>query len=336
MAQRFVTTATLVFPALIAAGCWIDGTLVMADPAIGFRRHYGYWAMFLTTPIIIYLTAHLFDTFSSAVRKTDGYCTGLKRETNARLERLLERHLRSLSLRCRTSWILAFIVFVAFSLWLLNVVNTISPIGTYYHDVFDAYHHPYGFYTAKAYFLLVLSAVYSTAIFVALHVTVSMISILKFLCGENALSVNFFHADNCGGTSQFGNINLIILSIYANFFAVIYAMYLTHRHTYLVMTASLAACSVLAVVQSLWAVWSIHRTVTLKKRESIEAATAKLNAQFASSLQGQHFREDLLALRNHLMGIRTFPYAAGALIAVNVIRFAPAALGIIGYIKKFP
>lgn len=335
MAQRFVLAATLIFPILIAGGCWLDGTLVMADPAKGLRQHYGYWALFVTAPIVIYLAAYLFDTFSTSVRKTDGYCTGLTRETNAQLERLIKRHLQSLSLHYRTVWILVFIVFVAFSLWLLNIVNTISPAGTYLHDVFDAYHHTFGFYTTKAYLLVVFVA-YGTAIFVALHVTYSMISILKFLRGKSALAVNFFHSDNCGGTSQFGNINLIILTTYANFFAVICAMYLTHRHTYLVMTGSLIACSILAVVQSIGAVWFIHKTVALKKRETIEAVTAKLNAQFASSVQGEHFREDQLAFRNHLMGIRTFPYAAGALIAVNVIRFAPAALAIVGYVKKFP
>ena len=305
----------------------------MADPGKGLGQHYGYWAFFITTPIIVLLTTYLFNTFSTAIQHTDRYCIGLTDEMNVRLNRLVQRHLQSLSLDSRTVWILVLIVFVFFCWWIVNVINTISPIGTYQHDVFDAYAHPYGFSLAKAYLLFVLAVVYSTAIFVALHVTISMFSILTFLCRNSVLSVNFFHPDNCGGTSQFGNINLIILSIYVNLFAVICANYLTHRHTYLVMTASFVACSALAVAQSLGAVYSIHRAVAQKKRECIEIITAQLNRQFALSLDGQHFPDDLLAFRNHLLGVRTFPYTAEALVAVNVIRFAPVAVAVVGYIK---
>jgi hypothetical protein len=61
----------------------------------------------------------------------------------------------------------------------------------------------------------------------------------------------------------------------------------------------------------------------------------RLNQQFTSSLQkGVRFPSDLLALRNHLVGIHTYPYATGALAAVNAIRFAPAALAVIAYFTR--
>ena len=227
-----------------------------------------------------------------------------------------------------------FVVFVLICFWLLNVIKTISPFDTYHHDVFDAYQHTYGFYSSKAYALLIFSLVYSVALYVTLHVTASMISILKFLCRYRCLFINFFHPDNCGGTSQFGNVNLLILSIYLNFFVIIYAMYLTHRETYLVITTSLIACSLLAALQSISAVYYIHKAVAQKKRESIEALASRLNGRFAASLQGEAFPNDLLSFRNHLMGVHTFPYATGALVAVNVIRFAPAVLALVAYFKR--
>jgi hypothetical protein len=175
--------------------------------------------------------------------------------------------------------------------------------------------------------------VYSVAIFVALHVTASLISILKYLSRNNILRINLFHEDNCGGTSKFGNINLLILGIYANFFAVMYAMYMTHRTTYPAMIASLIACSVLAIAQSVVAVYHIHKTVAQKKSECIEAMTARLNQQFTASLsqENERFPNDLLAFRNQLIETHTFPYAASALAAVNVIRFAPVAIAVISY-----
>jgi hypothetical protein len=267
------------------------------------------------------------------VQKTDQYCVGLNDELNRRLQRLIQRHVKSLSLRSETAWILLFIMVVLLLCWVLNIVKTISPVDTYGHDVFDGYSHRYSFYAAKAYVLIVFTLVYSMALFVSLHVTISLISILKFLCRNEILLINFFHADNCGGTARFGNINLIILAIYGNFFAIIYAMYQTHRQTYLVMTVSLVSCSVVAGIQSIAAVYYIHKAVAQKRRECIEEVVARLNECLAPSLQGQKFPNDLLAFRNHLIGIHTFPYAPGALLAVNVIRFAPALLAVISFLK---
>ncbi|HKR02258.1 MAG TPA: hypothetical protein VJT09_16390 [Pyrinomonadaceae bacterium] len=333
--SRFYRRACLVislFPVFILVACWIDGTLRMQDQGKGLTQHYGYWVIFVTTPVIFFLTLHLLDTFLNAIRNIDNYCVDLTSELRTRVDKLVQRHIRSLSLRSRSVWILVFIVVILLFWWLVNVIKTTSPFETYHHDVFDASTHRFGFYTAKVYSLLFFSLVYSVAIFVALHITVSMISILKFLNRHKILRIDLFHEDNCGGTSKFGNINLMILGIYANFFAVTYAMYMTHRQTYLAMTASLIACSLLAVAQSVAAVYYIHKTVAKKKRECIEEMTVRLNQQFVSSLQkGGRFPSDLLAFRNYLVEVHTYPYATGALVTVNVIRFAPAALALINY-----
>ena len=75
--------------------------------------------------------------------------------------------------------------------------------------------------------------------------------------------------------------------------------------------------------------------IAQKKHECIQAVTERLNQRFASSLEpGGQFSDDLLAFRNHLMGIHTYPYTAGALVGVNLIRFAPAALAVINYLRR--
>lgn len=326
---------TSFFPAFIMIACWIDGTWRMQEPGKGLSQHYGYWVIFLTTPLTFILTLRLLVTFLKSIRDIDKYCIDLTDELRSRVNKLVKRHIRSLLIRSHSAWILVFLMIVLLFWWLFNLIKTISPVETYSHDVFDAYTHTFGFYTARIYIILFFTLVYSVAIFISLHVTASMISILKFLCNQNILRINLFHADNCGGTSTFGNINLMILSIYSNFFAVIYAMYMTHRQTYLAITVALTACSFLAIAQSVTAVYYIHKTVAKKKRECIEDMTARLNKQFASSLQqGDKFPSDLLAFRNHLVDLHTFPYARGALIAVNVLRFAPVALAVISYFTK--
>jgi len=230
----------------------------------GFTQHYGFWAIFVTTPIILFLTRRLNEKFLGSMRALDDYCVNLTHEMRSKRDKLVHRHVQSLSLRSRTVSIFVLVVFVFVCWWLLNIITTISPFNTYRHDVFDAYAHSFGFYLAKIYALLLFTLVYAVAVFIALHVTISMISILKFLHQHNVLRINLFHEDNCGGTSRFGNINLIILGIYANFFSVMYMMYLTHRQTYLAIMVSLIACSFLAITQSLTAVFYIHKSVAKK------------------------------------------------------------------------
>ena len=332
-ARRVLLTAGVLLPLLVVGGCWLDGSLWLKGPGKGLLQHYGYWALFITTPTIVLLTATLFDVYRETIQRTELYCVGLGDDMSARLNRLIERHVRSLSLRSLSASILVFIMIVLACWWVVNVITTVSPVSTYRHDVFDSYAHPFGFATAKLYLFFVFVFVDATAIFIALHITASMISILRFVCYHKVLSVNMFHSDNCGGTSRFGNVNLLILTIYFNFFVVISAMYLTHRGTYLVMAASLTASSCLAVLQSVAAVYYIHKAVSQKKEACIDIVIARLNDQFSSSLGGNAFPQDLLAFRNHLMGIHTFPYASSALIAVNIIRFAPAAIASVTFAR---
>jgi hypothetical protein len=332
-AYRLLLFFLVNLPLVIVIGSFVDGTWMMPGPAKGLAQHFGYWTIFATSPLIVFLSCFLFQKFTTVVQKTDQYCVGLDEETQRRLEKLVQRHLSSLQLRSRSAWILLFIVFVLLCWWVVNVVKVMQPLNTYGHDVFDSFAHPYGFYAARIYVLVVFAFVYSVAMFLSLHITVSLVSILKFLRSNEILLINLFHEDNCGGTGQFGTINLVILALYGNFFAVIYAMYQTHRQAYLVMVTSLVFCAGVAIAQSVVAVFHIHKAVAQKKKACIEAVAAKLNEQVATSLRGGTFPHDLLVFRNHLIGIHTFPYTAKALVAVNFIRFAPAVLAIFSYFK---
>jgi len=322
----------ILFPILIGVASWIDGTWKMAGTAKGLSQHYGFWVIFISAPIVFVLTRYLLSVFTRTMENIDAFCVDKTPQTRRRLRKLIHRHVLSLSFRSRALAILLFIVFVLFTWWLFNVIKTISPIETYHHDVFDSYAHPWGFAVTKVYTLLVFLLIYSVSIFTALHVTVSMISILKFLSKENMLRVDLFHEDNCGGTSTFGNINLLILAIYSNFLAVDFAMYLTHRRTYLAIVVSLAAATVLAFAQSVIAVYYIHTSVQKKKRQYLKEMNNRLNQQFDTSFN--RFPGGLLVLRNHVVDIHTYPYGKSTFAIVNCLRLTPALLAVVAYATK--
>ena len=74
-ARMLLAVISLILAALIAVGCWIDGTLYSTKGFVGLFWHGGYWAMFATTPFIIFFTGRLVDEFSEAIQNTHSYCT---------------------------------------------------------------------------------------------------------------------------------------------------------------------------------------------------------------------------------------------------------------------
>jgi len=319
--------ASVVLPGIVTLASWMDGTFVMPAPAKGLGQHFGYWALFVTTPVVLWLTSHLLESFIRLIRNVDSYAVADVGGAAGGIERLVKRHELSLTLQSDSVWIFRFITLAMFAFCLLNVVQTVTPAATYHHDVFDAYAHPLGFYAAKLYVFVTFTGVYATALFVAMHVTATMVSMLRLLYREDALLINLFAPDNCGGTASFGRINLLILSIYSLFFSVIYAMYQTHRTTYFVMMGSLIGCSLLAICQSILAVFYIHKAVARAKRTLMTDIAERLNGHIDESLRSHgRFPNDLLALRSHVMQVRTYPYASGVAAAVNAIRVAPLVL----------
>ena len=329
----------LLLPCAMGIAARLDGAWKLPGNDKGFSQHFDYWVLFLTTPIVLLITAHLLETFTATINSLDVLYVRASAELQRKTERLIARHLDHLSLRTIPSISLAgFLALVMLFFCIINVINTSSADAvrnTYGHDSYDALPHVLSFYIGKTYVFIVFPVVYAIALSVAFQVTYAMMSILRFLGNNDMLQVNLFHEDNCGGTSRFGDANLLIMLIYANFIAVRATMYLTHHTTYFVANAALLGCSVAAAGQSVLAVYSIHRVLVRKKRECIEALGRRLNVDVDTTLRvGGRFSSDVLAFRNHVAGLYTYPYAKPALAAVNVIRFLPAALAVATVLTK--
>jgi hypothetical protein len=322
------TWLALLLPLTVAGAALVDGSWSLPDDGKGLTQHYGFWAYFITTPVILALTWTLTDEFVRYIGNPSLYTVPPSSNDRQRLSSLVRIHVRSLRLQSWSKSIIAFAMMAMLLWWVVNVVETLRPEGVYGHDVLDAYRHPAGFYLAHIYTLFVFVDVYAQAIFLVLHVTISLIAVLRYLNRFDLLRVDFFHQDKCGGVSEFGRLNLLVLAIYANWFIVIYAMYLTHRHSYLVMELSLLACSILATAQSIVGVFFVHKLVDRKRRICLTEINSHLNAGLIAVSSNGKFPTDLLSLRNHILGVHSYPYSDGASVLMNVIRFAPALIAI--------
>jgi hypothetical protein len=322
-----------VFPFLIAWGCALDDTLELAMDGKGLSQHYGFWAIFVTTPLILILSSVLIERFMATVTHLDLYFVGSGADTKVQLDCLIDRLVRHISLRSRSSTVLILLSLVFAGFGVHNFLMTTDPMVTYGHDVFDAFKHPYGFFVTKVYVLLVFTIAWSIAAFLATSVTFSMVTLLKFVSRHRILQINVFHSDNCGGTSRFGTLNLLVLALYACLLTVPFAMFLTHKHTYLAMDVSLFGCFLL-LVQNVMGVYYIQRLVAQKKEECIEATARILNAQLGDTFDGGQFADHLLSFRAHVIGMHTLPYTKSALAAVGMINLVAAAVAIFSFAKS--
>src|SRR5438270_4749153 len=250
--------AFLLLPLFIRLATQIDGTFALAGEAKGFKQHHGFWIIFATTPALLLLAGALLDRFVKILQTPGDYLSAkASREQFKELQDLAKREIDGLCLRSDARFALYFGVIVGLMYFIINILKTWAPTDTYGHDVFDAWAHTTGYFVTKLYLLPVFVLVYPACIFIAAHTTVSMVRVLRYLCSNEVLEISYFHEDNCGGTSCFGEINLFVMAIYALLIAVLVGMWFTHERIYFVTRSALVFCSIATTMQSVAAVWAI-------------------------------------------------------------------------------
>jgi len=316
-----------VLPALVVLGSFLDSSWYLATGAVGLFRHYGFWAWVLTSPAITLLVVCALVKFISLMQTIERY--SITNSVPRELEELIARHISSLSLQQRTRFVHILFVVIGLLFGVLNIRQTLDPVPIYGNIVYDSLPYWRGFILSKIYLFGLWTVIYPAAIFISLHLTWSLIVILRHMCNHEILKIDFFNRDNCGGVSAFGAINALIMAIYACIFVVIIALHETHRHTY--ATLLLASISMFAIfaLQSFGAVYYIHKFVSLKRDQELEVVNKRLALEVRNVVvEGGHISLDLISLRTHMLSLNTYPYNKITLSIVNLIRLAPAAVAL--------
>jgi len=119
------------------------------------------------------------------------------------------------------------------------------------------------------------------------------------------------------------------MTVYANCFAVLYALHVTHAaKTYLTVTVPWFCLSLVFLIQSFGAVYHIHKFASIKRNETLHMIGGFLNTQMLYLLTEKKFSSDMIHARNHLLALKTYPYSGPVLAIVNAIRYAPAAIAV--------
>lgn len=316
----------LIMPIVACIASFRDNTWSLPRNGKGFFQHYGALAMMATAPLLVSLTVLTVSKFTRTIGSLSTYTVGRKLPQN--LRKSIDKHVSSIQFRLTSRYIVLLPMVVGFYSGILNIQATSGDVTEVFgNDVFDSRAHIFGFIAYKSYLLVLWSLVYPVILFQIIHITVSLVSILKSLSERKLLYIDFFHEDNCGGVSVFGAINLRITTLYLLVFLVAYMIRLTHSNDYLSLTLSINGAWILFILQSLANVYYIHRFVRIKKSNYLTKLNGKLNEMLVQEDLSK-FPLHLLQLRAHVVSVNTFPYTVAARYTINVIRVLPALFGL--------
>jgi hypothetical protein len=319
-----VAVVTLLWALVIIGASIHDNNLHLPEPGRGLLDHYGFQVSFIAAPLALITCYFTVSYFLRLLRNIDQLL--IPEADPATVREFIKPHVESLFLRSnwRNGLWLFMIVGAATSIAIFKKLD--APVDFWGNDVFNAMSYRYSFIVANLYLFVVWTFICPVILFCALHITFSTAIIVANLKKCNLFRLNFLHIDKCGGMSQFGTLNFLIMMIYAWPFGAFYALHITHRLTYSSLIAGTIIASAALIMQSVYGIYWVSKTIK-SERESFVAA---LNQRIGKAMEGtkKNFAAAVAAMeyRDRVLSISPYPYSAGVFAAVNVLRFAPTVI----------
>ncbi len=302
----------------------VDQTLRLPAPGRGFLDHYGFQTCLLAGPLVL-LTAYYAVSYFLQILRGIGDLLGPSADLSV-VRSITQPHIDSLLLRDQWRNMLWLFMFIGATISIADFRQLNSPAAYWGNDVFNAMAYRHSFVVANAFLLWLWAFVYPVGVFYALHLTISTEMIVAKLRKRHLLKLDFLHVDNCGGMAKFGTLNLLVMLIYLWPCCAAYALHMTHRYTYLSLVFGGIAASAGFVIQSIYGVYWVSRSIKSEREQAI----AELNDRIGSAMDGQrrNFTAALAAMqyRDRVLSVAAFPYSGSVAAAVNLLRYAPTAI----------
>ena len=322
------TALFVLLPGFIVVASLLEGTWRMPANSTGLLRHYGAWCMFVTSPILLIAQGFLLAKFSIVAESIESYLT--TQQTPAPLRKMVDSYVESISLRGRSSVFFFLLMLFGLLFFAANIQNTFNPYQSYGNDVFDSRQHSLGFVLTRLYLLLLWSMLYPLAIYISSQVFLAATAIARYACKNGILRINFFAADNCGGLSVFGALNIGVMATYACFAVVYLGIWLTEGSVKTVVIG--AVLTIIGFfVQYRMGIYYLRDELTRERNKLLVSINERLYNEMPAVISGGQFSRDLYLLRTHLQGVRTMPYSKNSLTIENILRYIPLTASVVKY-----
>lgn len=304
----------------------LDGTLELPEDGRGLLVHYGFMACLLSAPLVLVTTYLAISQFFRILGQLDEIVRpGTESET---INSIVGPHVRSLALHSRWVLMLVFLIFIGIAVSLTIFKELDEPTEFWGNEVFNAEKHPYGYWTANSFLLLLWGLIYPIGIFFGVHLTMSAELIVAGLRKRELLQLDFLHTDRCGGMAKFGTLNFVTMLIYFWPLCVAGTLHYTHSATYLSLLIGGVAISVGFILQSVYGIHWVSRSISSERANIVKHLNIKIQRTIDGGKGGFTAATTNLAYRDRVMSVTSMPYSGSISSAVNFLRFAPAVLSI--------
>jgi hypothetical protein len=312
--------------------CYYEGTIHLEGDGKGLLdRHYGFPAFALTTPAIFIILVHTLRVCTNILDNIHLFVSTSTVPED--IQRLSLHHLKSLSLRTKSRYILYLFHIFGLLFSIINVRQTINPTSVFGHDVFDSYQHPYGFIATRLFLAFLFSYLYPVAIFIVLHVTVSTVIVLRKLGVNDLLKVDLFSQDGSVGLSKFGKLNLLVMMVYFCFYLVMLGLFLTHIRTYATLNYPLLLSSLTFLMHNAVFIYYIANSIKKAKNKYLLMLEEKIQQCLCVGHDYSCALSSLLFIRSEVMSVRLLPYSRYIGWCSSVLRFGPPIIALLSHYR---
>lgn len=321
-----IFTISLAWLAAVYGAACLDGTTKLPVPGKGFRQHNGYIVLHLMAPVALSLSLLALERFSRLLEKPEPHF--IRGAGKQQFREFRDKQLESLNLHSGFIGLLALGIVTGAICTTLVLMQVINPFATYGNDVFNALRYPYGYYAANTYLGLTWTVIIPFSLYIVLHITISMALVLHRARELQVLHIDLFHPDNCGGLSDFGDLNLLLTLYYAPIIISILALAETHirRYTSLLLPASILP--IILVTQAVIGVVAMYRAVQTEKQKRLEELKELLDETLGAPKNAGGGTTALLLWR-HIHDVNAMPYSDSVRFIQLILPALTLAVGII-------
>jgi hypothetical protein len=255
------------FPSLALVAGYLDATThLMAHGGRGVFEHYGFHALFLSAPALVYLLTLVVTALAKEISEPLPWLNPSDKSTK------LEEELQEITF-CRTAKakrLLLLLRMVGTVAVVANADSTRHPELVYGQDVFDSSRHALGYLAWRAflsYYWIYLLPLVTYLAFAAVAVAIRTAAQVDQL---PEYDIRCFASDGCGGFKDLGRLMTLVVYLWIPVVVVIIALMETHTNVYATLRISIALALVIPA-QLFLPFLRLHRVLTRLKDRKLAA-----------------------------------------------------------------
>jgi hypothetical protein len=271
---RIIAFHLLFTAAAILAGV-AEGTLYLPGAGRGVLDHYGFHAILLSAPILVWMLCAFVIRLASIIGEPTWFedhnktADAIKRQHEL-IELVLGREKRGAVL-------LALMRLIGIFAVIANASNTCNPELVYGQDVFDSIHHPIGYVVGRIFLTYCWAyALPLLAYFIAMA-TIATVRITKLVEQSDEPGLRCFAADGCGGFRVLGSLMNSIVYMFVPIALAVVALSHTHANFYPLLKLSIVL-ALLIPAQLFLPFIRLHYVMVLLKQRKLSQIEKMLTA----------------------------------------------------------